>query len=213
MAFHAQNFGSTAAPTQTQLKGPSFLDEGVQSSTPEEDDLGYYPDGNKRTLTDDQIAMFRHSEVYSILRERQVRKENQEADGEDQSDDLGLKATVSLEAGEEMEDTKGHDNEDRKDSAEKQNDAEVPATKNKRKRHNADKGDRRGRQYTSRRLARELDSILAEDQVLDYGDEPSTAHSPTHGHPVVASVSTAVDQVPDASITGRKIWWPVMQAN
>lgn len=42
----------------------------------DDDGLGYYPDGVKRTLTDDQIAMFRHSEIYAIIRERQVRKEN-----------------------------------------------------------------------------------------------------------------------------------------
>ena len=33
-----------------------------------EDELGYYPDGTKRTLTDDQIAMFRHSEIQQLLK-------------------------------------------------------------------------------------------------------------------------------------------------
>ncbi|KAG0125644.1 hypothetical protein HOY82DRAFT_136676 [Tuber indicum] len=33
----------------------------------EEDDLGYYPDGTKRTLTSAQVAMFRFSEVQSLL--------------------------------------------------------------------------------------------------------------------------------------------------
>jgi len=33
------------------------------------DTLGYYDDGVKRTLTDDQVAMFRHSETQAILRE------------------------------------------------------------------------------------------------------------------------------------------------
>jgi hypothetical protein len=32
--------------------------------------LGYYADGVKRTLTDEQIAMFRHSEIQTLLRER-----------------------------------------------------------------------------------------------------------------------------------------------
>ncbi|KAK1636145.1 hypothetical protein BDP81DRAFT_394784 [Colletotrichum phormii] len=39
----------------------------------EEDDLGYYNDGVKRTLTDDQIAMFRHSELETIKREQERR--------------------------------------------------------------------------------------------------------------------------------------------
>ncbi|KAG0639710.1 hypothetical protein HOY80DRAFT_65816 [Tuber brumale] len=36
----------------------------------EEDGLGYYPDGTKRTLTSAQVAMFRFSEVQSLLRRR-----------------------------------------------------------------------------------------------------------------------------------------------
>lgn len=36
----------------------------------EDDGLGYYPDGVKRKLTDEQIAIFRHSEVQTLLRER-----------------------------------------------------------------------------------------------------------------------------------------------
>ena len=43
-----------------------------------DDGLGYYPDGTKRTLTDEQIAMFRHSEIQAILRKRRLREENGE---------------------------------------------------------------------------------------------------------------------------------------
>ncbi|KAG7292440.1 hypothetical protein NEMBOFW57_002475 [Staphylotrichum longicolle] len=35
----------------------------------EDDGLGYYPDGVKRTLTDEQIAIFRHSELEALRRE------------------------------------------------------------------------------------------------------------------------------------------------
>lgn len=34
----------------------------------DDDGLGYYPDGQKRTLTDEQIAMFRFSEIQELLR-------------------------------------------------------------------------------------------------------------------------------------------------
>ncbi|KAJ5179242.1 hypothetical protein N7492_002452 [Penicillium capsulatum] len=44
----------------------------------EEDDLGYYPDGVKRTLTDEQIRIFRHSEIHALLRERQLREDDVE---------------------------------------------------------------------------------------------------------------------------------------
>jgi hypothetical protein len=41
--------------------------------------LGYYPDGAERTLTDEQIAMFRHSEIQRIIRERRQRRDNGES--------------------------------------------------------------------------------------------------------------------------------------
>ena len=37
----------------------------------EEDDLGYYDDGVKRTLTDEQIAIFRHSEIQTLRRQEE----------------------------------------------------------------------------------------------------------------------------------------------
>lgn len=37
----------------------------------EDDGLGYYPDGVKRTLTDEQIAIFRHSEIEALRRARE----------------------------------------------------------------------------------------------------------------------------------------------
>jgi hypothetical protein len=41
----------------------------------EDEGLGYYSDGAERTLTDEQIAMFRHTEIQTILRERRRRRE------------------------------------------------------------------------------------------------------------------------------------------
>ncbi|KAK7223681.1 hypothetical protein V2G26_011684 [Clonostachys chloroleuca] len=40
-----------------------------------EDDLGYYEDGVKRTLTDEQIEIFRHSELQELRRQR-TKQEN-----------------------------------------------------------------------------------------------------------------------------------------
>lgn len=39
------------------------------------DDLGYYEDGTRRTLSDEQIAMFRHSEIQRLLAERRRRED------------------------------------------------------------------------------------------------------------------------------------------
>lgn len=43
-----------------------------------EDDLGYYSDGVKRTLTDEQLAMFRHSEIEQLVREGRMQREEAE---------------------------------------------------------------------------------------------------------------------------------------
>ncbi|RKF58451.1 hypothetical protein OnM2_067024 [Erysiphe neolycopersici] len=46
--------------------------EPERSNDPEDDCLGYYEDGTKRTLTDEQIAIFRHSELHRLLREKKL---------------------------------------------------------------------------------------------------------------------------------------------
>lgn len=49
--------------------------DGYDNDVDDDDGLGYYADGIKRTLTDEQIAMFRHSEIQSLLRERRLVRE------------------------------------------------------------------------------------------------------------------------------------------
>ena len=76
LAFHNSHFGATAANhfTATFLELPpdatSASAHEDRLADEEGDDLGYYSDGMKRTLTDEQIAMFRHSEIQALLRER-----------------------------------------------------------------------------------------------------------------------------------------------
>jgi hypothetical protein len=41
----------------------------------EEDDLGTYEDGVKRTLTHEQIELFRHSEIQQLLRAERLKQE------------------------------------------------------------------------------------------------------------------------------------------
>jgi hypothetical protein len=78
-AFHVQHFPHAPAPEHIlhgiQLEAEASQ-EYYEEYYEEDDRLGYYPDGTKRTLTDEQIAMFRHSEIHVILRKRQLRKEN-----------------------------------------------------------------------------------------------------------------------------------------
>ena len=193
------------------------------------DDLGHYPDGVKRTLTDEQIAMFRHSEIYSILRERQVLKENRQADGYELSDsqlsDGEEEAQTSSDKIVETPPDQNTKHIGSKSETAAQRNANGLLSKftgsNKRKRHSGDSGDRRSQGHSFRRTARELDSLLADDQVLDYGDDPSSTFESQTGvadgfqkdpsaSALVESISSASSVIRSPAVEGKKIWWPVV---
>lgn len=50
---------------------PQFYADEKHEEWAEEDDLGYYEDGVKRTLTDEEIEIFRHSELETLRREEE----------------------------------------------------------------------------------------------------------------------------------------------
>ncbi|KAL5121237.1 hypothetical protein ACEQ8H_000705 [Pleosporales sp. CAS-2024a] len=82
-AFHAQHFPHAPAPEHF-LHGVASAEEGYYEE--EDDGLGYYSDGTKRTLTDEQVAMFRHSEIQAILRKRRLRREEGEVSEEGEAE-------------------------------------------------------------------------------------------------------------------------------
>ncbi|EKD18226.1 uncharacterized protein L3040_007604 [Drepanopeziza brunnea f. sp. 'multigermtubi'] len=71
-SFHAAHFSTSSINHFSgQFLGPVEEEYQEQEEEYYEDDgLGYYEDGTKRTLTDEQIAIFRHSEIEALLRER-----------------------------------------------------------------------------------------------------------------------------------------------
>ncbi|KAJ4382996.1 hypothetical protein N0V86_002223 [Didymella sp. IMI 355093] len=72
--FHAKHFSHAPAPEHI-LHGVE--NEPAEEYYEEEENvLGYYEDGTPRTLTDEQIAMFRHSEIQAIIRKRRLKREN-----------------------------------------------------------------------------------------------------------------------------------------
>ncbi len=184
--------------------------------------MGYYPDGAKRTLTDDQIAMFRHSEIYSILRERQVRLENLEAEGGDQSKTMvsppeeAVEATaLSADEGEVQSDGEAREAFATVAENTPQHDESTHASK-KRKRGATDTGYVHGRKYASRSArgyVRELDSAAAEEQILDYGDEPCvTEESKQDGSPAT-KVAEQGRESQARPVEGKQIWWPIIEAS
>lgn len=99
-AFHAKRFPLASAPGDFLHEVGGRVEaetETVEEYHEEEDDLGYYSDGAKRTLTDQQIAMFRHSEVQAIIRKRTLRREDGElSEDDDASADPRLDTGTSV---------------------------------------------------------------------------------------------------------------------
>lgn len=78
--FHAQHFPQQPVPSLTGRIEQVEANPATDSGLPPENSsgLGYYRDGTKRTLTDEQIEMFRHSEIQRLLNERRTIKEKEE---------------------------------------------------------------------------------------------------------------------------------------
>ncbi|KAI9818948.1 MAG: hypothetical protein M1832_004116 [Thelocarpon impressellum] len=74
----------------------------VEDENDDDDDgLGYYFDGVKRTLTDEQVAMFRHSEVHALIRERGARRD--QSNGRGDTDMVDARTEEGEDEREEME--------------------------------------------------------------------------------------------------------------
>lgn len=75
-SFHEKHFSQAAIASF----GETFMDRSGEHKSysdmtyetwEEDDDLGYYEDGVKRTLTDAQIEIFRHSELEALRKEQE----------------------------------------------------------------------------------------------------------------------------------------------
>lgn len=103
LRFQAAHFPGTGVSNVSVVQGHGSEQqggttlEGRQEAYGNEDDLGYYEDGVKRTLTDEQIEIFRHSEIHSLLRDRQRLRDEEEEDEDDEEVDANLKLERSQE--------------------------------------------------------------------------------------------------------------------
>lgn len=153
LEFHARHFPTSQAPT-TLLVQPQPTQE---TDLEEDDGLGFYPDGINRTLTDDQIAIFRHSEIQSLLRERRQREEA----AADRAEDGEIDASPEVEAVSSIisPDAVLTPQSDQATSA-------LPGNSKKRKRKKQQASVEQP--WTSRRVARELDVNTSQNVELDY---------------------------------------------
>jgi hypothetical protein len=78
-AFHTKHFATAPIPAQFFVQPEAeTINDDAEEYDEENDGLGYYEDGVQRTLTDEQIALFRHTEIQMILRERRRKRDAEE---------------------------------------------------------------------------------------------------------------------------------------
>lgn len=201
--------------THFPCSGESYAihEEYVDYDDDDDDHLGYYLDGVKRTLTDDQIAMFRHSEIYTLIRQRQVRKENEEAE-------FGVEAALAIES--KVTSTHEPKNSifDEGDSEDEEEYLRFLESEKKKAEANNERNKRRKTKlgaHTHRRIARELDIVAVDKQMLDYDEGPSKpteaakTDSQRHGDGMGEEDHATAYQARDRRPEGRKIWWPCIQ--
>lgn len=121
--------------------------------------MGYYPDGVKRTLTDEQIQIFRHTEIHELIRARQLERDAAEYEDRRQGSEDGEPAT-EVDTNEEVE-AFHH----------------TPRKENSHIKREAQHGH--GVRKTNRPIERETNEAAL--QSLDYGEgDPATARKSKH---------------------------------
>lgn len=190
--FHSQHFHDAPLPykffcSEEEIQELNALYEDEEGYDEDEDGLGYYLDGTKRALTDEQIALFRHSEIQALLRERRLREEQEDTPPVDQ--DVGASSGLKRKMAEDVtvasmpppkkkKKKKNRKKRPAKASELSQNgpqqleqqeerehqDLIEDAAGNEEAEHDEDKED-----FTPRRIERERDIVAAEHLELDYG--------------------------------------------
>ena len=169
--------------------------------------------------------MFRDSEIYALLRERQLKRENEDVDSNDSvgsvEDSESSHIFTSRVAGSAQSEAREYsmDLSSLSDNRERKLSGFSNSTKRKRNFEYAEDG--KNQEPTPRRLARELDDAVADSGDLDYGDdvidrpkdEPSGHHAfqrkMVSYEDDEATTSTSATKL-DVPETGRKIWWPTI---
>lgn len=207
--FHVLRFGASFPHTRI-MSQPDIYGQQHEEGYDDEDGLGYYPDGEKRTLTDEQINMFRHSEIQTLLREKRQREEKEQEHARNARDKIAASAPPAVgnlapkggkigKTGKATSVSPDSDDEEyqRFLQAERQefNKAAAQKRNGERLAYVAD-----DRTISTRRRVREMDSFQATSDVLMYEDEPSS--------PKRTGQASAAQAQGEEKVEGRKIWFP-----
>ncbi|MCJ1284946.1 hypothetical protein MMC26_004283 [Xylographa opegraphella] len=195
LTFHARTYGKIFPGSIPDLSIGSASGVLSEDDASYEDTLGYYPDGVKRTLTDAQITMFRHSELEAVRRAQRHAREKESSDfrtvarsQELQDGVWGLQAVDEErdEEGENIPEThakdKGYKDVDGEGGDEIEEDDEeeyarfLEAERREMELVSASRVAKVKNQKSqngkasTRRIVRELDEIRSGRDALDYGD-------------------------------------------
>ena len=234
LAFHAKTYGrefdfSNVGFTSLIYGAEAFENYGEE----EEDDLGYYPDGVKRTLTDEQIAIFRHSETYTLLEHELALKNQAREDAEernfkpesidhDEEEPRRSQAEETLSDADDVDADVDVDNDDDEAEyaaflAQERQEFSLAAAQRKQQEqhytgHRDSQPENEHRKISTRRKVREMDAMDSFDQALSYDDDYQDGATGATSRDVVEA-----GDVKDRAIAaaegqrGRKIWWPVIE--
>jgi hypothetical protein len=86
LSFQFTHFGDNTKPDTFFVDPEEALNYCPDVADFDEDGLGWYEDGVKRTLTDEQIEMFRHTEIEQLMRKRRL-EADEDAEEDDEDDD------------------------------------------------------------------------------------------------------------------------------
>lgn len=85
LSFQFSHFGDDTKPDAFFVDPELALNYSPELDGLDDDGLGWYDDGVKRTLTDEQIQMFRHSELQQLLRIHRLQADEEAEDEDDDS--------------------------------------------------------------------------------------------------------------------------------
>lgn len=174
--------------------------------------------------------MFRHSEIYALLRERQVQKENKDAEFSEDPEDVDFKETAVTTAPAVLNEGMGNFSESDDEEeyaaflAAEQKQIHNEAGYKKRKRSIEDSQHKRDKVRSTRRVTREMDEAGADETVLDYREDNledassvAKARQLEEFDELNGRKRMKYDDVEDSSTPtgkpageGRKIWWPTI---
>jgi hypothetical protein len=181
LRFHLTHFPGLSLPKSFFV---AEITENCEPPAEEDYGLGYYYDGVPRTLTNDQVTMFRHSEIESHLRERRHRLEAEAEAAEvagTQSPEMAIvastqaitevsteAATVDLSDGAIPSETMGDTESTRKKAKKNKGKKKKPMQKQKHQQQKDWQRLTQAEEYTPNRMAREQDAVQNASVELDY---------------------------------------------